>query len=169
MKSVKKKGQRGNEHVYDELRGQQRKIIMGENECQKFCSNWMILLLFSSLACVAAVACVELVSVIEFTEEEVEQKSWWVVFTVFLNSIIVSILTKMFNSVVEYIVERENHGSQKNHEESLVRKSLIMSSFISFGGLMLASFWEREFWIVNLLMMFLIIFKQILLNAIEAC
>ena len=44
-----------------------------------------------------------------------------------------------------------------------------MSSFISFGGLMLAAYWERSFWRVNLLMMFLIIFKQILLNAIEAC
>jgi hypothetical protein len=34
---------------------------------------------------------------------------------------------------------------------------------------MLAAYWERSFWRVNLLMMFLIIFKQILLNAIEAC
>ena len=51
----------------------------------------------------------------------------------------------------------------------MISKSLIVSSFISFGGLFLAAYWERSFWRVNLLMMFLIIFKQILLNAIEAC
>ena len=44
-----------------------------------------------------------------------------------------------------------------------------MSSFISYGGLILAAYWERSFWRVNLLMIFLIVFKQILLNAIEAC
>jgi len=51
----------------------------------------------------------------------------------------------------------------------LIGKSLIVSSFISFGGLMLAAYWERSFWRVNLLMIFLLLFKQILLNAIEAC
>jgi len=142
---------------------------MGENKCNIVCTNGLIIVLFSSLAIVAAVACVELVNVIEFEEGEIEGKSWWITFTVFLNSIVVAILSKFFSSVVQYIVDRENHGQDQAHEESLIKKSLIVSSFISFGGLILAAYWERSFWRVNLLMIFLIIFKQILLNAIEAC
>jgi len=83
---------------------------MGENKCSINCSNGLIIVLFSSLACVAAVACVELVNVFEFAEEDVNLKNWWIVFTVFLNSIVIAILTKFFGPVVEYIVERENHG-----------------------------------------------------------
>ena len=154
-----KRRQRGNEYIYDENRGESRKSVMGENECSICCSNFLIIMLFSSLACVVAVACVELVGVIQFEEDEVEEKSWWIVFTVFLNAIVVAILTKFYSSVVEYIVERENHPSDQQHEASLINKSLIVSSFISFGGLMLAAYWERSFWRVNLLMIFLIIFK----------
>ena len=83
---------------------------MGENKCNILCSNSLIIILFSSLAIVAAVACVELVNVIEFDEDDHEGKAWWITFTVFLNSIVVAILSKFFSSVVQYIVDRENHG-----------------------------------------------------------
>ena len=105
-----KRRQRGNENVYDEDRGEIRKSVMGENECNICCSNFCIIVLFSSLACVVAVACVELVGVIQFDEDQTEEKTWWIVFTVFLNAIVVAILTKFYTGVVEYIVERENHG-----------------------------------------------------------
>lgn len=166
-KSVKKR-QRGNEYVYDEQRGLARKTVMDDNKCNICCTNFLIITLFSSLACVVAVACVELVGVIEFDEVEEEQKAWWIVFTIFLNAIVVAILTKFYYPVILYIVVRENHGADAAHEESLINKSLIVSSFISFGGLMLSAYWERSFWRVNLLMIFLIIFKQILINAIES-
>ena len=159
IKKSIKRPQKGNEYVYDDQRGEVHKVVMGENKCNIMCTNGLIIVLFSSLAIVAAVACVELVNVIEFEESEIEGKSWWITFTVFLNSIVVAILSKFFSSVVQYIVDRENHGQDQAHEESLIKKSLIVSSFISFGGLILAAYWERSFWRVNLLMMFLIIFK----------
>lgn len=51
----------------------------------------------------------------------------------------------------------------------MINKSMIVSSFISFGGLFLLAYWERSIQLCNILMIFLIIFKQILLNAFEAC
>ena len=83
---------------------------MDESECGVWCCNNFIIVLFSSLACIAAIACVELVDAIEFGENEEESKNWWIVFTVFLNSIVIAILTKFFGRVVRFIVERENHS-----------------------------------------------------------
>lgn len=110
IKKSIKRPQSGNEYVYDEQRGEVYKTVMGENSCNTCCMNGLIIILFSSLAIVAAVACVELVDVIEFDEGDVEMKTWWITFTVFLNSVVVAILSKFFSSVVEYIVVRENHG-----------------------------------------------------------
>lgn len=107
-------------------------------------------------------------NIIDFDEDEEDKKDYWLVFTVFLNSICVAILTKFFTSIVEHIVKRENHGEDADYENSMITKSFIMSSIISFGGLMLLAFWERSFYLLNLLMIFLILFKQILLNLIEA-
>ena len=87
----------------------------------------------------------------------------------FLNSICVTILTKFFSSIVEYIVKRENHGEDSAFENSMIQKSFTMSCFISFSGLILLAYWQTSFFLVNLLMIFLIFFKQILLNVIEAC
>ena len=61
--------------------------------------------------------------------------------------------------VVEFVVERENHGSDEDYEESLIGKSIIVSSLLSFSGLMLAAYMERSFTHLNLLMIFLIFFK----------
>ena len=66
-------------------------------------------------------------------------------------------------------MERENHGEDSTYENSMITKSLIVSSAISFGGLFLLAYWERSIVLMNMLMIFLIVFKQILLNAIEAC
>jgi hypothetical protein len=98
-KSVKRQ-QRGNEYIYDDQRGEVRKTVMDNNGCNIYCTNLCIIILFSSLAIVAAVACVELVNVIEFDEDDIESKSWWIVFTVFLNSVVVAVLSKFFSSVV---------------------------------------------------------------------
>ena len=95
--------------------------------------------------------------------------NWWTTFSVFLNAVIVAILTKFFASLVETVVDRENHGEDSDHENSMITKSFICSCFISFGGLMLLAYWEQSFYLLNLLMIFLIIFKQILLNLIESC
>jgi len=141
---------------------------MNDNKCAIGCTNVIILLLFSSLAIVASVATILMKDVIDFDEDEKNKKDYWLVFTVFLNSICVAILTKFFTSIVEHIVKRENHGEDADYENSMITKSFIMSSIISFGGLMLLAFWERSFYLLNLLMIFLILFKQILLNLIEA-
>ena len=129
--------------------------------------NVLVLLLFSSLAIVASVGTIYMSRAIDF--EDQSNKDWWLVFTVFIKAVIVAILTKFFSSIVEYIVKRENHGEDSDYENSMITKSFIVSSCICFSGLMLLAFWERSFSLVNLLMIFLILFKQILLNAIEAC
>ena len=51
----------------------------------------------------------------------------------------------------------------------MITKSFVVSSFVCFGGLMLLAYWKQSFFLMTGLMIFLIIFKQILLNAIEAC
>ena len=66
-------------------------------------------------------------------------------------------------------MKRENHGEDSVFENSMITKSFIMSCFISFSGLLLLAYWQTSFFLVNLLMIFLIFFKQILLNVIEAC
>jgi len=81
---------------------------------------------------------------------------------------LVAILTQFFASIVEWIVKRENHSEDADYENSMIVKSFTMSSFISFGGLLLLAYWQRHFAAMNALMIFLIIFKQILLNLIEA-
>ena len=88
--------------------------------------------------------------------------------TVFINSICVAILTKFFSEIVESIVKRENHSEDADFEDSMIAKTFWMSSFISFGGLLMLAYWDRSFAGTNALMIFLIIFKQILLNLIEA-
>ena len=103
-----------------------------------------------------------------FDDDEQHKKDYWGILTVFLNSICVAILTKFFSSIVENIVRRENHSEDADYENSMITKSFIMSSIISFGGLLLLAYWERSFFLINLLMIFLILFKQILLNLIEA-
>lgn len=51
----------------------------------------------------------------------------------------------------------------------MISKSLIISGFISFSGLLIYAYYERSFWRMNLLMLFLIVFKQILINLIQSC
>ncbi len=145
------------------------KRVMNENKCCITFSNAVIMLLFSSLAIFASIVTIQLANSVDFAEDEVEQKSWWFILSVFLNSIAVAILTKFFNTIVTYIVQRENHGEDSTYENSMITKSLVVSSAISFGGLFLLAYWERSIVQMNMLMIFLIIFKQILLNAIEAC
>ena len=70
---------------------------------------------------------------------------------------------------MEYIVNRENHGEDSDHENSMITKSFICSCFISFSGLLILAYYEQSFFLLNILMIFLIIFKQILLNLIESC
>ena len=111
-----------------------------------------------------------MIDAIEIDEEENPSgKNWWIMFTVFLNAVSVAILTKFFHSIVEYIVNRENHGEDSEFENSMITKSFISSCFISFGGLLLLAYWQQSFFLLNLLMIFLIFFKQILLNLIESC
>lgn len=104
----------------------------------------------------------------DFDEDEEESKTWWMLLTVFINSICVAILTQFFSGIVEWIVKRENHSEDAEYEDSMIVKTFTMSSFISFGGLMMTAYWDRSFAGLNALMIFLIIFKQILLNLIEA-
>lgn len=77
----------------------------------------------------------------------------------FLNSVFVAILTKFFSSVVEYIVNRENLGSENEFENSMITKSFIVSSFVCFSGLFLLAYWKQSFFLMTGLMIFLIIFK----------
>lgn len=168
IKKSVKLPQENTEFIYDEQQGKVIEVVMNDNKCAIGCTNVIILLLFSSLAIVASVATILMKDVIDFDEDEKNKKDYWLVFTVFLNSICVAILTKFFTSIVEHIVKRENHGEDADYENSMITKSFIMSSIISFGGLMLLAFWERSFYLLNLLMIFLILFKQILLNLIEA-
>ncbi len=145
------------------------KRVMNENKCCISFTNVIVMLLFSSLALFASIGTIYLSNAAEFAEDESEKESWWALMTVFLNSIAVAILTKFFSSIVTYIVERENHGEDSTYENSMITKSLIVSSMISFSGLFLLAYWERSMVHMNMLMIFLIVFKQILLNAIEAC
>ena len=141
---------------------------MQEKKCQIACTNFWVLFLFSSLAIIASVATIELSKVIDFAEDEENNKDWWLAFSVFVNSICATVLTQFFSSIVEYIVKRENHGTDSDFEASMISKSFSISCLISYGGLMLLAYWERSFMLVNLLMFFLIFFKQIMLNLIEA-
>jgi len=68
------------------------------------------MLLFSSLAIVTSVGTIYMSKILEFGEDEVELEQWWSTFTLFINSVIVAILTKYFSSIVESIVKRENHA-----------------------------------------------------------
>lgn len=79
--------------------------------------------------------------------------------TVFINSICVAILTQFFSGIVEWIVKRENHSEDAEYEDSMIVKTFTMSSFISFGGLLMIAYWDRSFAGLNALMIFLIIFK----------
>ena len=106
--------------------------------------------------------------VYEFGEDDKESETWWMLLTVFINSICVAILTKFFSEIVESIVKPENHSEDADFEDSMIAKTFWMSSFISFGGLLMLAYWDRSFAGINALMIFLIIFKQILLNLIEA-
>lgn len=127
------------------------------------------MLFFSSLAIFASIGTIEMSKSIEFGDDEIELKQWWFTFAIFINAVIVAILTKFFSSIVEYIVNRENHAEDSTFENSMINKSMFVSSFISFGGLFLLAYWERSIQLCNILMIFLIIFKQILLNAVESC
>ena len=79
--------------------------------------------------------------------------------TAFINAICVAILTKFFSEIVEWIVKRENHSEDADYENSMIVKSFTMSSFISFGGLLMLAYWDRSFGGINALMIFLILFK----------
>ena len=142
---------------------------MNQNRCCISCTNFFIMILFSSIAVVASVSFNELGNAVKFGEDEEDLEKYWIMFTVFLNAVVVAALTKFFDSIVSYIVNRENHGQDAEFENSMTQKSLVISSFISFSGLLLAAYRIRSFWRLNLLMIFLIVFKQILLNMIEAC
>ena len=141
---------------------------MEEKKCRIACTNFWVLLAFTSLAIIASVFTMQMQHMIEFSDEEENKKDWWNCFSVFVNAIAATILTQFFATVVEYIVKKENHGTDIDFEDSMINKSFTISCLISYGGLMLLAFWERSFMLVNLLMIFLIFFKQILLNLIEA-
>jgi phosphate/sulfate permease len=130
--------------------------------------NVIIAGLFSLIGLVVGVACIEMKGAIEFDETEVREKNWWVIFSVFLNSIVVAILTYFFSKIAEYIVDKENHNQASEKEDSLITISFWMSCFVSFSGLFLYCYWQQDLALVNLLMIFLILFKQILLNLVEA-
>ena len=59
----------------------------------------------------------------------------------FLNAIAVAILTQFFAEIVEWIVKKENHSEDADYENSMIVKSFTMSSFISFGGLLMLAYW----------------------------
>lgn len=48
-----------------------------------------------------------------FEEDETENKFLWIIFMVFLESLVVSLLTKFYTSVVIFTADRENHGTDK--------------------------------------------------------
>ena len=98
--------------------------------------------MFPALAVAASVFTIKMIDAVDIDEENVSGKNWWTLFTVFLNAVIVAILTKFFVSIVEFIVNRENHGEDSEHENSMITKSFVCSCFISFSGLLLLAYWE---------------------------
>jgi len=77
----------------------------------------------------------------------------------FINAICVAILTQLLSSIVEKIVKRENHLENAKYENSMIKKTFVVSSVISFGGLLMFAYWDRSFAGMNALMICLIIFK----------
>jgi hypothetical protein len=155
--------------VYDEQEGLMRTVVFKANSCCVGFSNFVILALYSALAIAASVATIVMkIEVFSFGEDDKDKKFWWEIFTVFLNAIAVATLTKFLKPVVKYIVRKENHGKDSNFESSLITKYFTVSCVISFTGLMLYAYWQLKLDLVNMLMIFLILFKQLLLNVIEA-
>ncbi len=147
------------EFVYDEHQGKMVTVVMDENKCCVSFVNFLILLLFCGVSLGGSAATIKLMDALDFTEDQEQDKMWWEFFSVFLNSILVAIQTKFFFGVVEYIVNRENHGSDEEFENSMINKSFVVSSFVCFGGLMLLAYWKQSFFLMTGLMIFLIIFK----------
>lgn len=102
--------------------------------------NITILVLFTSLAIIAAAATI-LLNESAGLEEGSADETWWMLLTVFINAIAVAILTQFFAEIVKWIVTRENHSEDADFENSMIVKSFTMSSFISFGGLMMLAYW----------------------------
>ena len=66
-------------------------VVMDQNKCCVSFLNFLILLLFCGLAIACSALCIKLIDVIDFNEEQEQDKMWWEFFTVFLNSILVAI------------------------------------------------------------------------------
>lgn len=152
-----KLSQRNTEVVYDEQQGRMCKVVMGRNTCCTTCLNALIIALFSALAIVAAFATIYMSRAVTFEDENYQ--NFWRYFCVFLQSILVTVLFQFYGPIAEFIVNNENLGEEEAKENSLITKNFIMASFISFSGLFVYAYWERDFGLLNLLMVFLQIFK----------
>ena len=78
-------------------------------------------------------------------------------------------MTQFLSSIAERIAERENHAQESDKENSIIHKSFLIGFLISCTGLVLYAYWQQSMVLINIFMAFLIFFKQILLNVIEAC
>lgn len=94
-KSIKRP-QKGIELTYDEYHGKITKVVNQGKTCCTWFSNFLILLIFPALAIAAGIFTVKMIDAIDIDEENVTGKNWWTMFTMFLNAVIVAILTKFF-------------------------------------------------------------------------
>lgn len=105
------------------------------------------------------------VTVINFDPETEKTKlKLWEYLCVFFYSLWASFLTQQIAPAVEYAVTAENHEQEAERDNSSIGKYFFLSTVISYAGLFYYQYYEQSYSNLCLLMMYLQIFNQIIIN-----
>jgi len=129
--------------------------------------NLLILLLFGALAIVGIYITYLLTDIFEFDEGD-DKKLLWEYFCVLLYAVWATQLSRYIGRAAEYVVKLENHAEQSEEDDSRIGKVFFLSSVISYFGLFYHAYWEQDYGYLCLLMLFLQVFNQILINSWQA-
>jgi len=105
------------------------------------------------------------VTLINFDPETENTKlKLWEYLCVFFYSLWASLLSQQIAPAVEYAVTAENHEQEAERDNSSIGKYFFLSTVISYAGLFYYQYYEQSYSNLCLLMLYLQIFNQIVIN-----
>jgi hypothetical protein len=124
-------------------------------------ANWFILLIVTCLT-VAGVFCQRELKEIYYFGEDETNKRLWIITTILIYAIFVSILSAFVPSFASTIVENENLATDTEQEESQTKNQVLMASIVAYTGLFMVAYIDKSFAEINFLMVFMYVFQKII-------
>lgn len=88
----------------------------------------------------------------------------WKVITIFLYAIFVAFGTAVVPYFSNCIVRRQNLGTDSEQEEARMKSEVLLTSIISYSGLFFFAYFERNYALLNWLMLFMYIIQKVFVS-----